>query len=214
MSSFYQVYKDKLKYLKKLMKDLDHRVDEYRQRPEMVAAAKSALNASYYFMLAAKNVTGEDLLYTEAEFGLLEKAYNDTNSWFTTKTEEQERTALTEKPALVVSELQEKLISLEREVRYLVGKAKSAPRPKKKKEKAKKKSNSTETETENGEKAGEGNGENGAEATKEDEEKGKDSLFNYWRILWKSTQYSHPHFQMMMMMHSYLMITFEIHVTI
>ncbi|XP_041471131.1 hypoxia up-regulated protein 1-like [Lytechinus variegatus] len=159
-----QAYKDKLKDLKKLLKNLEYRVDQLRRRPAAIEAAKSALNASYHFMIVAKNVTGEDLLYTETEFGLLEKAYNETNNFFTTKLEEQERTALTEKPALIVSELEEKLLSLEREVRYLVGKAKSTPKSKPKpKKKTDKKKNTTETD--------ESNGDNGGDEEAEEKEK-------------------------------------------
>ncbi|XP_030834647.1 hypoxia up-regulated protein 1-like [Strongylocentrotus purpuratus] len=154
-----QAYKDKLKALKKMLKSLEYRVEQLRLRPTAIKAAKSALNVSYHFMLAAKNVTGEDLLYTETEFGLLEKAYNDTNLFFTTKMEEQKRTALTEKPAWVVSELEEKLISLEREVRYLVGKAKSTPKPKKKKKVDKKKKTTNSTATDEGNAEGEKDGE-------------------------------------------------------
>ncbi|XP_070548529.1 hypoxia up-regulated protein 1-like isoform X2 [Ptychodera flava] len=149
-----QGYKDKYKTLKKDFKDVFFRVREHRERPEMLARLKEAVNASLTLMVLANNLTGDDQIYTSVELETLQKVTNDTLQWQADKTTEQAATPLHEKPVLLCEDIAEKITALDREIRYLLNKAKRE-RPKKektKKEKSKKKAEN-ETKSENGEDA-------------------------------------------------------------
>lgn len=80
MSILKQVYIEKLRELKKPVKPLEFRVKEMQERPEALAALKSMLNHSEYFLTTAKNLsqTMEDPMFTEVEVTTLEKLINET----------------------------------------------------------------------------------------------------------------------------------------
>lgn len=137
------VFKQKLREMKKLTKDLFFRVKEKQERPELIKAMKSALNTSEVFLAMIKNVTEEEQLFTQVEIELLEKTYNKSKDWFKSKLKEQKKLSDHEKPVLLTSDIKDKIADLDRELRYLVGKAKTA-KPKKKKQSKEKASNETE----------------------------------------------------------------------
>lgn len=78
----FQPYIDKLKSLKKAMKDLEFRVKEKKERPEALAALDSMLNHSSIFLVSLKNLSSldinEDKMFTEVEIETLEKLINET----------------------------------------------------------------------------------------------------------------------------------------
>ena len=141
-----QVYKDKMKELKKLVKDLKFRVKEKKVLPELILAMKESLNYSHFFLSHTKNLTEADQIFTETEISGLTELYNETLEWFRTMTVEQEGVPCTHAPVLLTSEVKERYMKLDRELQYLYNKAKSQPKKKKpKKTKAKKAANETET---------------------------------------------------------------------
>ncbi|MEE6519937.1 hypothetical protein FKM82_017719 [Ascaphus truei] len=84
----------------------------------------------------------DDQIFTEVELNTLEKLISDSWTWKNETLAEQAKLPPTEKPALLSKDIEQKLSALDREVQYLLNKAKfSKPKPKKK-------SNSTKTEAE------------------------------------------------------------------
>lgn len=81
ISLSFQSYTDKLKSLKKEVKQLEFRVRELKERPEALAALDSMLNHSSIFLLSVKNLSllsGEDKMFTDVEIETLEKLINET----------------------------------------------------------------------------------------------------------------------------------------
>ncbi|XP_022109354.1 hypoxia up-regulated protein 1-like [Acanthaster planci] len=144
------IFRDKMKELKKATKSLSFRVKERRERPQLIGELKQLQNVSQIFLAAAKNASEELKIFTDVEIGLLEKAYNDSLEWYAAKSLAQRNTPDTEKPVLLTEDLKTKITALDRELRYLVNKAKAGPPKKKDKPKdktKKKKKNVNETET-------------------------------------------------------------------
>ncbi|NXG93211.1 HYOU1 protein, partial [Stercorarius parasiticus] len=145
--------KDKLAELKKLCRNLFFRVEERRKWPERLAALESLLNHSTIFLKGARMIPESDQIFTEVELSTLEKAINETTIWKNETVAEQNKLSPTEKPILLSKDIELKLAALDREVQYLLNKAKFA-KPKPKKEKNTTKSDSgknatTTSETEN-----------------------------------------------------------------
>uniref|UniRef100_A0A8C0B9H1 Hypoxia up-regulated protein 1 n=1 Tax=Buteo japonicus TaxID=224669 RepID=A0A8C0B9H1_9AVES len=145
--------KDKLSELKKLCRNLFFRVEERRKWPERLAALESLLNHSTIFLKGARMIPESDQIFTEVELGTLEKAINETTIWKNETLAEQNKLSPTEKPVLLSKDVELKIAALDREVQYLLNKAKFAkPKPKKEKNTTKTDSgkNATATsETEN-----------------------------------------------------------------
>ncbi|XP_048872168.1 hypoxia up-regulated protein 1 [Brienomyrus brachyistius] len=135
--------KEKLSDLKKLCKSMFFKVEERRKWPDRLAALDSMLNHSSFFLKSARLIPEDDQIFTDVELKTLEKIINETTTWKNETLAEQERRLPTEKPALLSKDIEARLALLDREVNYLLNKAKFAkPKPKvKPKEK-----NSTGTE--------------------------------------------------------------------
>ncbi|NXK07935.1 HYOU1 protein, partial [Herpetotheres cachinnans] len=133
--------KDKLSELKKLCRNLFFRVEERRKWPERLAALESLLNHSTIFLKGARMIPESDQIFTEVELSMLEKAINETTIWKNETLAEQNKLSPTEKPVLLSKDIELKIAALDREVQYLLNKAKFA-KPKPKKEK-----NATKTES-------------------------------------------------------------------
>ncbi|KAG8569461.1 hypothetical protein GDO81_014422 [Engystomops pustulosus] len=153
--------KDKLSELKKACKSLFFKVEERRKWPDKLAALDSLLNHSSIFLKSARMIPEDDPIFTEVELNTLEKLINDTWVWKNETLAEQEKLPSTEKPVLLSKDIDQKLAALDREIQYLLNKAKfSKPKPK-----PKPKSNTTKSE--NGEK---NTTETGEKTTKESTE--------------------------------------------
>uniref|UniRef100_A0A8B9U1A9 Hypoxia up-regulated protein 1 n=1 Tax=Anas zonorhyncha TaxID=75864 RepID=A0A8B9U1A9_9AVES len=126
--------KDKLAELKKLCRNLFFRVEERRKWPERLAALESLLNHSNIFLKGARMIPESDQIFTEVELGTLEKAINETMMWKNETLAEQKKLSPAEKPVLLSKDIELKIAALDREVQYLLNKAKFA-KPKSKKEK-------------------------------------------------------------------------------
>uniref|UniRef100_A0A8D0CHI2 Hypoxia up-regulated protein 1 n=1 Tax=Scleropages formosus TaxID=113540 RepID=A0A8D0CHI2_SCLFO len=133
--------KEKLLELKKLCKSMFFKVEERKKWPDRLAALDSMLNHSSFFLRSAKLIPEDDQIFTDVELKTLEKVINETITWKNETVAEQEKRSPTERPVLLSKDIEAKLALLDREVNYLLNKAKFA----KPKVKAKAK-NSTSTE--------------------------------------------------------------------
>ncbi|XP_021370536.1 hypoxia up-regulated protein 1-like [Mizuhopecten yessoensis] len=141
-----EIYTEKLRELKKMTKDLEMRVRETKERPEALKALESMLNHSVYFLQTVQNLSQvEEPIFTEVEVTTLGKLINDTINWKNDTVKEQKKMLNTEKPKLLVQDIGMKIQALDREVKYLINKAKNF-RPKAK-PKAKKNTTSAANNT-------------------------------------------------------------------
>ncbi|KTG42466.1 hypothetical protein cypCar_00010150 [Cyprinus carpio] len=135
--------KEKLSELKKLCKAMFFRVEERKKWPDRLAALDSMLNHSTIFLKSVRLIPEGDQIFTEVELKTLERVINETMTWKNETIAEQEKLSPTEKPVLLSKDIEAKRSLLDREVNYLLNKAKFAkPKPK---DKAKDK-NTTSTE--------------------------------------------------------------------
>ncbi|XP_052061435.1 hypoxia up-regulated protein 1-like isoform X3 [Mytilus californianus] len=153
-----EIYQDKLKSLKKEIKELKARVYEFEERPKALKALKDMLNHTKYFLKSVKNFTvvEEDRIFTDVEITTLEKLITDTKKWRDDMVEEQKKTPDSEKPKLLVEDVALKLQALDREVKYLINKAKNfkpKPKPKPKSNTTKTDGNTTKSDTNKTDKA-------------------------------------------------------------
>uniref|UniRef100_A0A6I8P901 Hypoxia up-regulated protein 1 n=1 Tax=Ornithorhynchus anatinus TaxID=9258 RepID=A0A6I8P901_ORNAN len=133
--------KEKLAELRKLCRGLFLRVDERRKWPERLAALDGLLNHSSIFLKGARMIPEVDQIFTEVELNTLERVIDETGAWKNATLAEQARLAPAEKPVLLSKDIEARMAALDREVQYLLNKAKFAkPRPRAKDR------NATETE--------------------------------------------------------------------
>ncbi|XP_053408991.1 hypoxia up-regulated protein 1-like isoform X2 [Mercenaria mercenaria] len=142
---------EKLKSLKKEVKELGKRVKEFKERPEALATLDGMLNHSSLFLLSIKNLSAieiEDKVFTDVEIETLEKLINETEEWKATMIKEQSAIPDYEKPKLLIEDIAFKMQALDREVKYLINKAKTfKPKPKAKPAKNKTETNGTKADT-------------------------------------------------------------------
>ncbi|KAG9351523.1 hypothetical protein JZ751_022774 [Albula glossodonta] len=123
--------KEKLLELKKTCKAMFFRVEERRKWPDRLAALDSMLNHSAFFLKSARLIPEDEQIFTEVELKTLEKVINETTTWKNETVAEQEKRASTERPVLLSKDIESKLALLDREVNYLLNKAKFVkPKPK------------------------------------------------------------------------------------
>ncbi|KAK5859282.1 hypothetical protein PBY51_003361 [Eleginops maclovinus] len=118
--------REKLSQLKNLCKDMFFRVEERRKWPERLATLNSRLNTSSFFLRTAKQIPEDDQIFTEVELNMLEKVINETMTWKNETEAEQEKRSPKERPVLLSKDLESKVSLLERELNYLLNKAKFA----------------------------------------------------------------------------------------
>ncbi|KAM6983533.1 hypoxia up-regulated protein 1 [Tautogolabrus adspersus] len=118
--------REKLSQLKSLCKDMFFRVEERRKWPDRLAALESMLNTSSFFLRSAKLIPADDQIFTEVELNLLEKVINETTTWKNDTVAVQEKRSPKERPILLSKDIESKLALLDREVNYLLNKAKFA----------------------------------------------------------------------------------------
>lgn len=118
------VYKEKLSSLKKLFEPIKERVLEHRDRPEAIQALHDMINGSSMFLQRAKEAAPELQLFTDVEMTTLDTLIVDTQKWLEEKEELQQKTSFSETPKILLSDITEKMASLDREIKYLVNKGK------------------------------------------------------------------------------------------
>uniref|UniRef100_A0A8C7UXF8 Hypoxia up-regulated protein 1 n=1 Tax=Oncorhynchus mykiss TaxID=8022 RepID=A0A8C7UXF8_ONCMY len=114
--------REKLRYLRKLCRDMFFRVEERRKWPGHLATLESMLNRSSFF-LSSKLVSEDDRIFTDVELKTLEKVINETSTWKNNTVAEQEKSSPTEQPVLLSKDIESKWALLDREVNYLLNKA-------------------------------------------------------------------------------------------
>ncbi|KAK5608456.1 Hypoxia up-regulated protein 1 [Crenichthys baileyi] len=123
--------REKLSHLKSLCKDMFFRVEERRKWPELLTTLDNMLNTSAFFLRSAKLIPEDDHIFTEVELNMMEKVINETTIWKNETVAEQEKRSPRERPILLSRDIESKLVLLEREMNYLLNKAKFAkPKPK------------------------------------------------------------------------------------
>merc|ERR1712020_684619 len=124
------ILKSKLEELTTLTKDLFARVQEHESRPEILEALNSMVNSSEHFLAKAKNDTEskapEDAYFTSNELELLEKKINETKTWIEEKMKVIKAQPMHEFPTVNNKLIAVQGMDLDREVKYLVNKAKIA----------------------------------------------------------------------------------------
>ncbi|KAK3850211.1 hypothetical protein Pcinc_043076 [Petrolisthes cinctipes] len=154
------VYRVKLSELMSLFEPVKDRVQQHRDRPEALQALMDMLNASSMFVGRAREAPQEQQFFTDVEVTAIDKLIVDTQKWLEEKSELQSNTPLWEDPKLTLTDIGEKWSALDREIKYLINKAKivkakkdreaaeakikEEKEEKEKKEKNKKKTNQTE----------------------------------------------------------------------
>lgn len=116
----------KLSELKSLCKAMFFRVEERRKWPDRLTALNSMLNTSSFFLRSAKLIPQDDQIFTDVELKALEKVINETATWKNETVAEQDKRSPKERPILLSKEIEAKLSLLDREVNYLLNKAKFA----------------------------------------------------------------------------------------
>lgn len=116
-----QAYEDKLSELKQLTRPLFRRVWEHQERPTALKSLAEILEMSSKFLDGAKNGTE---IFTTVEIETLEKVIKETKEWKQKMEEDQAQLKLSETPKLTVKSITDKISLLDREVKYLINKAK------------------------------------------------------------------------------------------
>jgi len=123
--------KKKLKSLKEAMKELNGRIAESRERPKAITAMLQSLNMSSLFATAMLSVPDSKEIYSEKDVKDLEKLMEETKTWFYTTWKKQNETSPEKNPVLLSKEIYARHGKLDREVAYLLNKAKyHVPKPK------------------------------------------------------------------------------------
>jgi len=143
-----KVFKDKLAEIKKVREDNQmgfkaffSRLKEKEKRPKVIAELKNVLNNSEHFYAMSKNLSEsapEDPVFTSVELETLAKLNLDTKAWMEAVVDKQKTKADHETAAFTSTEVETKVMDLNREINYLINKAKiHKPKPKPKTEEEK-----------------------------------------------------------------------------
>ncbi len=122
----------RLKSLKDLTSAWFARVREHLDRPEALAALDQMLNTSTNFLAKARNKTGDDGYFSETEVEKLATKLEEVQKWRDEAVEAQGKQNMNEMPKMTTSLIAEKGLDLDREVKYLLNKAKIAKAEKEK----------------------------------------------------------------------------------
>ncbi|XP_014221375.1 hypoxia up-regulated protein 1 [Trichogramma pretiosum] len=118
------VFEDKLKELQKLTNDVNERVFEHKERPEVLKGMVSMLNGSKTFLVNMKKLNVSSEIFTSIEIETLEKVINETQEYHDLVVKVSKETKLYEPVVHKVRDIANKMAILDREVKYLVNKAK------------------------------------------------------------------------------------------
>jgi len=123
--------KKKIKSLREAMKDINGRLKETKERPKAISAMLQSLNLSSIFTAAMLKVPDAKDIYSEKDVKDLEKVITDTKDWFYSTWKKQNETSPETTPVLLSKDIYTHQGKLDREVAYLINKAKyHVPKPK------------------------------------------------------------------------------------
>lgn len=125
------MYDGRLQQLKKQSLDLRVRLREHKERPKALEMLRNSLNLSRTFLVQINNITDKDEIYTAKDLEELGKIINDTTEWIDKNEKKQNEAKPSENPVLLVKDIEFKQGKLDRELVYLLNKAKYyVPKPK------------------------------------------------------------------------------------
>lgn len=125
-------FDEQIQKLQMVTKEIFERVREHRERPEALSALRNILNISDMFHTNAINVSEDEQIFSQIELANLRKIIDDTQSWMEDAETEQAALPKNVNPnKLTLRAIAEKISALDREVKYLLNKARITP-PKKK----------------------------------------------------------------------------------
>ncbi|XP_033207076.1 hypoxia up-regulated protein 1 isoform X2 [Belonocnema kinseyi] len=119
-----EVFEEKLASLKALTNDLYERVFEHKERPEVLKGMKSMLNGSRTFLGNMRNLNTSSEIFTSVEIETLEKTIKETEEYYETVKRTLVETPLNAPVPYKVRDMANKMALLDREVKYLINKAK------------------------------------------------------------------------------------------
>lgn len=119
-----EVYEEKLAELQKLTNDVYERVYEHRERVEVMKGMTSMLNASRTFLNNMRNLSLTSEIFTLVEIDTLDKVINETQEYYDVVIKSFAETASHEPVKYKVRDIANKMALLDREVKYLINKAK------------------------------------------------------------------------------------------
>ncbi|XP_002162294.2 hypoxia up-regulated protein 1 isoform X1 [Hydra vulgaris] len=123
--------KKKLSDLKKVAEELQFRLDELIERPKAIAAMLQSFNISDMMQKTVRDMPDSKEIYTEKDFKDLEKISEETKQWFMETWKKQNESDPTKKPVLLSKDVYFHQAKLDRELMYLINKAKYyVPKPK------------------------------------------------------------------------------------
>ncbi|XP_058809173.1 hypoxia up-regulated protein 1 isoform X2 [Phymastichus coffea] len=117
-------YEEKLYELQKLTADVNERVFEHKERPEALKGMLSMINGSRTFLTNMKNLNVSSEIFTQIEIETLEKVINETEEYHAMVIKASSEMKLYEPVLHKVRDIANKMAMLDREVKYLVNKAK------------------------------------------------------------------------------------------
>lgn len=146
-------YEKKLSELQAKANPIYARHWEHRERPETLETFTKMIGSAKTFLANAKNMTKETNtdkdIFTQVEIDTLQKAINEGEQWIETEQAEQNKLQRYEPIRMTVKSITDRMMMLDREVKYLINKIKIwKPKVKETPKKAKKSTNeTTESET-------------------------------------------------------------------
>jgi len=138
-----ETFKKKLKALKELSTELRLRMAETEERPKAITSMLQSLNLTSSFLDSMGKLPDAKEIYTDKDFSDIEKKFDETKTWFNTNWKKFNESDLTKKPVFLSKDIYYEQNKLDREMMFLINKAKYyVPKPK-----PKPKVNSTETDS-------------------------------------------------------------------
>merc|ERR1719494_1169999 len=126
-----ETLKSKLKDLKEVTKDMTLKLNEAIERPKALSALLSSLNITEVFFDSMQKMPHADEIYTEKDIKDLKKVHQEVKDWLMATWKKQNETSATDKPVLLTKDLISNSGKLDREIMYLINKAKYfVPKPK------------------------------------------------------------------------------------
>lgn len=143
-------YEKKLSELQQIANPIYARYWEHNERPEAIGSLGKMITNARTFLENAKNMTKESNadkdIFTQVEIDTLEKAIDDAEQWSATELEAQNKLKKSDAVQMTIKSISDRMVLLDREVKYLINKLKIwKPKVKDTPKKAKKAANESET---------------------------------------------------------------------
>ena len=127
--------KKKLKLLQESTREVNTRVIEAKERPKAILGMLQSLNLSTMFSETMLAMPDSKEIFTEKDRKDLDKVLTETKTWFMTTWRKQNESIAEKNPVLLIKDIHHHQGKLDREMMYLINKAKYyVPKPKPKNE--------------------------------------------------------------------------------